>query len=104
MRNKQYIALVSVKTKVKEHAVINLIKSDLPALKKYYAKQPRYKDAKFIGVVAGLTYQKKALKKANEQGILVLTQSENKQAKLVNGEITPHIFLGYFLKLWLSIF
>ena len=94
MRNKSYVALVSVKTAVKEQAVTNLVKFDLPALKDFYAQEEYedYKNAKFIGVVAGLTCKKRALKKANELGILVLTQSENNQAKIVNAEITPTVF------------
>ena len=92
MRNSKYVALISVKTNLKEKAVIDLVKKDLPTLKQYYSKFKGYEYVKFIGAVAGLTCKDRALAQANTHGIWVLTQSENKQAKLVNEEVNPHLF------------
>jgi len=81
--------LVEVKHKLREKDVISFLEKTFPSFKRLY---PEHSNVRLLGVVAGMTIDRKALKYALNQGLLVFTQSGQKILQLHPDGFQPKEF------------
>ena len=81
--------LVEVKHKLREKDVISFLEKTFPSFKRLY---PEHSNVRLLGVVAGMTIDRKALKYALNQGLLVFTQSGKKIQQLHPDGFQPKEF------------
>ena len=78
--NSERILVIEVKHKLHPNDVIKFHNTQLPSFLKIF---PEYKNYAIYGAVAGLTVPRESIKKANELGLYVFTQSQDTDNMLI---------------------